>query len=343
MSASIKLLFTLYFAIFICIFIPAEEKFYKIDEQKNDYVLYADSRNGNTILGIMLDENDSYIVRKYNIDTKEELIYRISYEISETKISTKEYSIIKGKENDDYSDLIDISLIIQARDEIDFTVFPEDVNISQKYDNNKKREYVFKYWVPVLNLYSIDFGKDRKLQLIDMGRTEKKQKSRFYTISKWPSIIEGPTYTIPAAKKMNIQYDEISIDIDRNWKQDGNSLVLSNSTPRDAQINFNNYNFDSDEENIYKSIHMIGIIKLLIMEVPIIAESLKIDKINNCIIFDYYIYNQDDNMSTHVFDVYKVLESNRIDNMTLYSYSTLYKDNYEYFIKIIQKAIGQES
>ena len=343
MKLTTKLFFSFLFASLFYISISAEEMIYKIDDQVNDYALYADNRNGNTILGIMFDGNDTYIVRKYNIDTRVELIYRISFKFTETQISTKNYSILKGKDTGDYSDLLDLTLIIQARDKVNFSDFPEDIHINQNYDNNKNRKYIFKFWVPVLNLYSIDFGNNKKLQLIDMGRTKQKQKSRFYTMTQWPENISGPSYKIPAADKMKIQYDELSLDIDKNWKQDGDSLVLSISTPRDALISFSNYTFDQEKGDIIKTTQVIGIIKLLFMDIPIIAESLKVQTNNNCVIFDYYVYNQDDNMSTHIFDVYKVLKNNRIDNITLYSYSTLYQNNFEYFVKIIKKVIGEES
>ena len=69
------------------------------------------------------------------------------------------------------------------------------------------------------------------------------------------------------------------------------------------------------------------------------AESIKVGIFNDCVIFNYYVYNHEDKMSTHIFDIYKIMNSKKFDNVTLYSYTTLFQDNIDYFNKIVKSII----
>jgi hypothetical protein len=336
--------FILLFVVISHIGIGAEQsQIFKVNEQINDYVIYSDNRNGNSIFEIMNKGNNSYIVRKYNIDTKEELIYKISYEIDETNIASKEFIIIKGKDDGDYMELMDFTLLIQAKDKIDSTNFPNDIGISQDYgegDNKKHRDYVFEYWVPVLNLYSVDFGDNKSLELRDMKRGSKEEDERFYSITGWPTVINGPSFIIEKKDKISIKYDQFKVSLDKNWKQDGNTMVLSVKTPRDSQIALNNYKFDPDKSDAIKLCHVIGAIKMLSLNFPIFTDSLRISQESNCLIMDYYVYNPMDKMSTHIFDIFKPTQNKLIDNITIYSYASLFIDNRAYYEDIVKSIIG---
>ena len=312
---------------------------------KNDYVQYWDTRNGkDAFFGIEYQDVNQYRIRYYDLKTKQETIIDVSYTETSTEIKTKDVKFIKGKEDiDAYKTvLMDFFLIVNADDKVQRKGFPQDVLYEQTIgsENDKVlQDMTYKYWVPLFNLYSIVENKDAKnsLRLVEFGRPGKEEAKRFYQLTDFPKVVDGPAYSIPENEVKKIKYDMIGFSLDANWKFDKDSAILNRATPRDAFITFDNNTFDPAKIRSTYIGYILAELKMEQIGMPIDVESVEFKESSDSLTASYKVLNTDDNMLSQVTDIFVFDSRGKVDNITVYSYETMYVANKVYFDTIIEQ------
>jgi hypothetical protein len=322
-------------------------EFYKNDllkKQTNDFVVYWDKRNGNNSLyGIEYKGDDTYVIRSYDLVTKDEIILQASYHIDNmNRIISQVSKVIKGEDKFEVykKPFIEFSQFLMIDNSLDRNKFPNDIywylDIGKDLEKLHK-DIVCKFWIPLFNIYSIieNSNPENVIKLVDFGRPGNEESTRFYTLNSIPTVVKSPTYYIKQNTPRTIQYDMIQFNLDDNWKINSDSAKLANITNQDALISFKNMFFYKDKINGNDYSLLLGDLTMIMIQKPIVTESVSINIAKNYVIFDYYVLNTDDNMLTHVFDIFVYDDTSRVDNITIFSYASLYNDNREYFLKIV--------
>jgi hypothetical protein len=319
-----------------------------IKKQKNDYVIYYDTRSENPVLyGFLYEGGNTYLIRHFNIKTKEDIILKVTYEETKDEIVSKEIIVVKGKEQiEAYVEyLYDFFFLLNIGDSIDRSKFPDTIYLTQevKSDNDVvNKKYTFDYWVPLFNMRKLEHENGGSLTLLTFGKNSESLAKRFYSITNYPKYVDGPSFEITKRKEKNLKYGSVKMRIDDSWKCDESALLLSVKTPRDAFIMFEHFTIDEDKIKTFNQVsHFIGFHKMISDSFYVLADTVNVSTIKNTVIFEYYIYNTQDKMVTRVVDTYKMID-NTLYNINLFSYATLYKDNQKYFDGIIQDIIDSE-
>jgi hypothetical protein len=315
--------------------------------QANDWVLYWDTRGGReAFFGMEYRGDTTYILRSYDLASRAESVIQLSYVNQADRMVSRDLKVLKGPDDPAayQAMLLDFFLIVNNDDRLDRGAFPADIPYRATVGPEGKsvtKDFLYKFWVPVFGLYSIteEGAASPGLRLVDCGRSGKSEARRFYDTRSRPTIVDGPTYTIPSAETKHLTYDLVELAFDTNWKVEGNVANLAVRTPRDAQLAFANYRVDKATKPAREIALTLAFAKLVTMGVPMITDSVRLQAAEGKVVLEYYVINPSDHMASRVVDIYRYASDGRFDNVTLYSYATLYADNQAYFDAIVQDVL----
>ena len=312
----------------------------------NDYVIYRDTRGGGErFIGYMFKGDDTYICRSYDAVTGDELEVSFVCQERGDEIVTRDMKALKGTlVPARLAELLMDFMWLLGRDEdVDRSAFPETVverDTVGQGPEAEQRVVVYRFWVPVFNLFEMrTVGLDGAFALLEFGKDQKRESSRFHAYRSMPRIVEGPSYSIPPKGPVHLGFDFVDIDLDDNWKVEGNEAILSVATPRDALVSFKNYPFDLSKDPdlgfisyavAYGDLHGLGM--------PVLADTVRFQSGDGALVVSYYAYNPRDRMVTRIVHAFRYEDAMLVE-LTLYSYASLYVANQAYFDSIVQSVV----
>lgn len=239
-------------------------------ESPGRYVYYHDMRRGiygkkepvNMLIGIMKADNKQYIIRALDNKSGESFLY-LGHFILDKGIMQFTPDSMQGDTNRGMLLMADIMnlmnyLVIETGRHLLRLQNKSDATVNSNWEEyGRKTVNIYRWWIPFYKLESCsNAGNDQfgekgyvSLKLICFGTTSKNDPDMFTRINRIPSYHkqkhESAKYAIPAAERMTVKLDNVTLNLDKNWqfeKADPASGLhhdtywLKKFTVRDAQI-----------------------------------------------------------------------------------------------------------
>lgn len=334
-------------------------------ERTGQYVYYHDMRRGvfgnkepvDRLLGIMKADNKRYIICVHNIKNGKSYLYLGKYILNNGIMEfltesiqgdTKEATIIMA-------DLLNLMNYLGSETLIHAPKLKSkgDIQVNSKWESyNRKLANSYKSWIPFYKLESssnieVDsFGEKGYIsfKLIYFGSVPQNDPDMFTRINKLPvyynSKITDKKYLIPAAEKMKIRLDNISLVLDKNWyfeKGDPisgfmDSYWLKKFTPRDAQIGVES--IETDNLKLDKN-EIEAFISSLQYQSCVIADTVNVDLINRTLTLS--LWDADSGTTTFTKYISLGVKKKLLTILNFSAFDFIYYGNMEYFESILKQ------
>lgn len=295
-----------------------------------DYVYYRINRNNSEeLLGIAYFGENLLRVRYYK--NGQNILIDINHNGLRSDF-TYSSNVIYPKEFDEAAieNIInEIVYIVKNRYNINEVDFPSEIIAT-----TIQGSLLFEYWIPLVQLRKM-VTTGLEYTLIDFGRMDKEDDSRFYLFEVENRVPKTFIYTLYDRPKFEVEHNGIVASISTDWNRttdeyNSTAYVLSDYIGRDAYLLFEELDLNKiNTEDIYFFIKYY----LLMGDETIIAESIKVIE-DDTIEVRYSTYNPEINMETMHFSKNLYEEENIWNVVTMSVFSSLFVQNQSYFMSI---------
>ncbi len=350
----LKYFIIIFFILFIYTLSVSSKNTLNLEDNIGDYIYYHDNRiveykgelqRRNGLFGIMFLEKDNYLCRYYNLENNDETIISCKIEFKDNNYNLKEFNIIKPGKDENMAMTISVDILnFYNHKQVNFSKFPEDIELTTKYSDDYSLVNIYKFWIPIFHLYETKIlsSGEYRWELISFGRMKSKEDNAFFIFNEIPKGINGPELKLLSDKKSKVTLNEIEFLLDDNWIKKENtdffpkpnvSYWINKVSNRDSilfieEINFTKYGISSPYD----------FIKLLFLSSPIYLNpnSIKIKTSNNLIIIEYNSLDLKELLYTKSILYYIPISKNNFKIINFNAFLSIYDINKEYFEEIIK-------
>lgn len=318
---------------------PPDYKPIDFTEIPGAFAIYHDTRSGgDSYVGLCFLGGNELAVRLFEVATKNELLFTLTWYESAGVAEPGTISLVKGSFGSSALAGRVISLVkgmasqwlsSRARfdEEPDFTV------------GDSGGMYDFRYWVPVFRLYSSGLEREDPVTgrgavtLATAGVAQSGTDPAFYAYRGFPQVKTGPVDTILPGEARTASVDGYTVSLDSNWSEGTDGIWrISRAGAQDAAFLIETLNLaDYGDRDVF------DIIRLLVLESgwQLVPGELRIFVFNECPCVYYRVFDPETETITVQYKMFIAREDTRFSMVSLSIYEPLYEANREYFDSIL--------